>query len=66
MSTQMTRYGLSKYEAEQALLDLKNRFRSGDYSSSTYLWAERKKLILKSMVLLASKKLPLPIGCLGQ
>ena len=58
-------YGLSKYEAEQALLDLSQR--SGlevVIIRPVLIYGPNVKANFKSMVNLASKKLPLPIGCL--
>lgn len=58
-------YGLSKYEAEQALLKL-----SEDTGLEVVIirpvliYGPNVKANFKSMVNLASKKLPLPIGCL--
>ena len=58
-------YGLSKYEAEQALLDLSQRT---DLEvviiRPVLIYGPNVKANFKSMVNLASKKLPLPIGCL--
>lgn len=58
-------YGLSKYEAEQALLALSQR--SGlevVIIRPVLIYGPNVKANFKSMVNLASKKLPLPIGCL--
>lgn len=58
-------YGLSKYEAEQALLDLSQR--SGlevVIIRPVLIYGPNVKANFKSMVNLASKKIPLPIGCL--
>lgn len=58
-------YGLSKYEAEQALLDLSQR--TGlevVIIRPVLIYGPNVKANFKSMVNLASKKLPLPIGCL--
>lgn len=58
-------YGLSKYEAEQALLALSQR--TGlevVIIRPVLIYGPNVKANFKSMVKLASKKLPLPIGCL--
>lgn len=58
-------YGLSKYEAEQALLDLSQR--TGlevVIIRPVLIYGPHVKANFKSMVNLARKKLPLPIGCL--
>ncbi|MCO8093417.1 NAD-dependent epimerase/dehydratase family protein [Acinetobacter lwoffii] len=58
-------YGLSKYEAEQALLALSQR--SGlevVIIRPVLIYGPNVKANFKSMVNLASKKIPLPIGCL--
>ncbi|MCF7641625.1 NAD-dependent epimerase/dehydratase family protein [Acinetobacter johnsonii] len=58
-------YGLSKYEAEQALLALSQR--TGlevVIIRPVLIYGPNVKANFKSMVNLASKKLPLPIGCL--
>ncbi|WP_446890104.1 NAD-dependent epimerase/dehydratase family protein [Acinetobacter lwoffii] len=58
-------YGLSKYEAEQALLALSQR--TGlevVIIRPVLIYGPKVKANFKSMVNLASKKLPLPIGCL--
>ncbi|MDM1736806.1 NAD-dependent epimerase/dehydratase family protein [Acinetobacter towneri] len=58
-------YGLSKYEAEQALLELSQR--TGlevVVIRPVLIYGPKVKANFKSMVNLASKKLPLPIGCL--
>ena len=58
-------YGLSKYEAEQALLELSQHT---DLEvviiRPVLIYGPNVKANFKSMVGLASKKLPLPIGCL--
>lgn len=58
-------YGLSKYEAEQALLELSQR--TGlevVVIRPVLIYGPNVKANFKSMVNLASKKIPLPIGCL--
>lgn len=58
-------YGLSKYEAEQALLALSQR--SGlevVIIRPVLIYGPKVKANFKSMVSLANKKFPLPIGCL--
>lgn len=58
-------YGLSKYEAEQALLALSQR--TGlevVVIRPVLIYGPKVKANFKSMVNLASKKFPLPIGCL--
>src|SRR5690606_4265088 len=58
-------YGLSKYEAEQKLLDLSRE--TGlevVIIRPVLIYGPNVKANFKSMVGLASKKLPLPIGCL--
>ncbi|WPC32138.1 NAD-dependent epimerase/dehydratase family protein [Acinetobacter towneri] len=58
-------YGLSKYEAEQALLELsKNTGLEVVIIRPVLIYGPNVKANFKSMVKLASKKLPLPIGCL--
>lgn len=58
-------YGLSKYEAEQALLDLsKETGLEVVIIRPVLIYGPNVKANFKSMVDLASKKLPLPIGCL--
>lgn len=58
-------YGLSKYEAEQALLDLsKETGLEVVIIRPVLIYGPNVKANFKSMVGLASKKLPLPIGCL--
>ena len=58
-------YGLSKYEAEQALLELsKNTGLEVVIIRPVLIYGPNVKANFKSMVNLASKKLPLPIGCL--
>lgn len=58
-------YGLSKYEAEQALLELsKNTGLEVVIIRPVLVYGPNVKANFKSMVNLASKKLPLPIGCL--
>ncbi|WP_374855234.1 NAD-dependent epimerase/dehydratase family protein [Acinetobacter indicus] len=58
-------YGLSKYEAEQALLELsKNIGLEVVIIRPVLIYGPNVKANFKSMVKLASKKLPLPIGCL--
>ena len=59
-------YGLSKYEAEQALLELSNN--TGlevVIIRPVLIYGPNVKANFKSMVNLAGKKLPLPIGCLN-
>ncbi|KWQ04204.1 UDP-glucose 4-epimerase [Acinetobacter harbinensis] len=59
-------YGLSKYEAEQALLKLSEQ--TGlevVIIRPVLIYGPNVKANFKSMAALASKKLPLPIGCLG-
>lgn len=58
-------YGLSKYEAERALLELSQH--TGlevVIIRPVLIYGPNVKANFKSMVNLASKKLPLPIGCL--
>ena len=58
-------YGLSKYEAEQALLELSKK--TGFevvIIRPVLIYGPNVKANFKSMMSLASKKLPLPIGCL--
>lgn len=58
-------YGLSKYEAEQALLELSQH--TGlevVIIRPVLIYGPNVKANFKSMVNLASKKFPLPIGCL--
>lgn len=58
-------YGLSKYEAEQGLLELSQH--TGlevVIIRPVLIYGPNVKANFKSMVNLASKKLPLPIGCL--
>lgn len=58
-------YGLSKYEAEQALLELsKNTGLEVVIIRPVLIYGPNVKANFKSMMNLASKKLPLPIGCL--
>lgn len=58
-------YGLSKYEAEQALLALaKATGLEVVIIRPVLIYGPNVKANFKSMVALASKKLPLPIGCL--
>ena len=58
-------YGLSKYEAEQALLELsKQTGLEVVIIRPVLIYGPNVKANFKSMVVLASKKLPLPIGCL--
>lgn len=58
-------YGLSKYEAEQALLELsKQTGLEVVIIRPVLIYGPNVKANFKSMVGLASKKLPLPIGCL--
>lgn len=58
-------YGLSKYEAEQALLELsQNTGLDVVIIRPVLIYGPNVKANFKSMVNLASKKLPLPIGCL--
>ena len=58
-------YGVSKYEAEQALLELaKNAKLEVVIIRPVLIYGPNVKANFKSMVVLASKKLPLPIGCL--
>lgn len=58
-------YGLSKYEAEQALLELsQNTGLEVVIIRPVLIYGPNVKANFKSMVGLASKKLPLPIGCL--
>lgn len=58
-------YGLSKYEAEQALLELsKNTGFEIVIIRPVLIYGPNVKANFKSMVNLASKKIPLPIGCL--
>lgn len=58
-------YGLSKYEAEQELLKLsKNIGLEVVIIRPVLIYGPNVKANFKSMVALASKKLPLPIGCL--
>lgn len=58
-------YGLSKYEAEQALLELsKKTGLEVVIIRPVLIYGPNVKANFKSMMNLASKKLPLPIGCL--
>ena len=58
-------YGLSKYEAEQALLELsKKTGLEVVIIRPVLIYGPNVKANFKSMVNLATKKLPLPIGCL--
>lgn len=58
-------YGLSKYEAEQALLDLaKNTDLEVVIIRPVLIYEPDIKANFKSMIELAGKKIPLPIGCL--
>lgn len=58
-------YGLSKYEAEQALLELsKKTGLEVVIIRPVLIYGPNVKANFKSMMSLASKKLPLPIGCL--
>ena len=58
-------YGLSKYEAEQALLELSEcTGLEVVIIRPVLIYGPNVKANFKSMVNLASKKLPLPIGCL--
>ena len=58
-------YGLSKYEAEQALLELsQNTGLEVVIIRPVLIYGPNVKANFKIMVGLASKKLPLPIGCL--
>lgn len=58
-------YGLSKYEAEQALLELsKQTGLEVVIIRPVLIYGPNVKANFKSMVGLANKKLPLPIGCL--
>ena len=58
-------YGLSKYEAEQALLELsKNTGLEVVIIRPVLIYGPNVKANFKSMVSLANKKFPLPIGCL--
>ena len=58
-------YGLSKYEAEQALLELsKNTGLEIVIIRPVLIYGPNVKANFKSMVNLAIKKIPLPIGCL--
>ena len=58
-------YGLSKYEAEQALLELsKNTGFEIVIIRPVLIYGPNVKANFKSMVNLASKKIPLPISCL--
>lgn len=58
-------YGLSKYEAEQALLELsKQTGLEVVIIRPVLIYGPNVKANFKSMAGLASKKLPLPIGCL--
>ena len=58
-------YGLSKYEAEQALLELsKKTGLEVVIIRPVLIYGPNVKANFKSMVNLASKKIPLPIGCL--
>ncbi len=58
-------YGLSKYEAEQALLELsKKTGLEVVIIRPVLIYGPNVKANFKSMVNLASKKVPLPIGCL--
>lgn len=58
-------YGISKYEAEQALLELSKK--TGleiVIIRPVLIYGPNVKANFKSMVSLATKKIPLPIGCL--
>ncbi|ERS03614.1 UDP-glucose 4-epimerase [Acinetobacter sp. COS3] len=58
-------YGLSKYEAEQALMEL--AYETGlevVIIRPVLIYGPNVKANFKSMVSLATKKIPLPIGCL--
>lgn len=58
-------YGLSKYEAEIALLDLaKNTGLEVVIIRPVLIYGEKVKANFQSMVKLAAKNIPLPIGCL--
>lgn len=58
-------YGLSKYEAEQALLNLtKNINLEVVIIRPVLIYGPNVKANFKSMIALSAKKLPLPIGCL--
>lgn len=58
-------YGLSKYEADQELLELsKNTGFEIVIIRPVLIYGPNVKANFKSMVNLASKKIPLPIGCL--
>lgn len=58
-------YGLSKYEAEQALLDLaKNTNLEVVIIRPVLIYGKGVKANFKSMISLAAKQIPLPIGCL--
>ena len=58
-------YGVSKYEAEQELLELaKNAKLEVVIIRPVLIYGPHVKANFKSMVALAKKKLPLPIGCL--
>lgn len=59
-------YGISKYEAEQALLELSECTTGLEVViiRPVLIYGPNVKANFKSMVGLASKKLPLPIGCL--
>ncbi|ATU46713.1 UDP-glucose 4-epimerase [Acinetobacter junii] len=58
-------YGLSKYEAEQALLELsKKTDLEVVIIRPVLIYGPNVKANFKSMVSLAAKKIPLPIGCL--
>ena len=58
-------YGVSKYEAEQALLELaKSAKLEVVIIRPVLIYGPHVKANFKSMVALAKKKLPLPIGCL--
>lgn len=58
-------YGLSKYEAEQALIELsKKTDLEVVIIRPVLIYGPNVKANFKSMVSLAAKKIPLPIGCL--
>lgn len=58
-------YGLSKYEAEQALLSLaKTTNLEVVIIRPVLIYGPNVKANFKSMIALSAKKLPLPIGCL--
>ena len=59
-------YGLSKYEAEQALLELsKQTGLEVVIIRPVLIYGPNVKANFKSMIGLAKKKIPLPIGCLN-